>query len=316
MEPSGTAEGGTRPEVTGGRRLWRPGMGVLVALLLGALVAGCSGDDAMSAGSGGGDADGQAAAMESADSQARTANRAPARARAVIRTGQVAVTSEDLDERRAEVDRLLFVLDGSIDREETSHDDEGNIERSTLVLRVPVAKFAATMDALEKLGKVETSDTRSKDVTTEVIDVGERVQTIQNSLDRLQSFQRRSEDIDDLIRFEDQITERESQLRSLQARQDYLADQTSMATITLYLSTPENYVAPDALEDAGFLAGLKGGWNALTDAVVVALTVVGALLPFAVALALVGVPVWLLVRNVTRRRPDGEPLPSPEPPAA
>ena len=243
-------------------------------------------------------------------------NRAAVQTRAVIKTGQVAVTSEDLDAVRVEVDQLLFGLDGSIDREETSHDDKGAIDRSTLVLRIPVANFGAAMDALQKLGKVETSDTKSKDVTTEVIDTAERVETIQNSLDRLQRFQQQAEDIDDLIRFEDQITERESELRSLQAQQAYLADQTSMSTITLFLSTPETFVAPpDALEDAGFLAGLKSGWNALKDFVVVGLTVLGAALPFAVAATLIGVPTWLLVRALARRRevapaPPAEPDPS------
>jgi hypothetical protein len=232
----------------------------------------------------------------------------------VIKTGQVAVTSEDLDPTRQEVDDLLRALGGNLDQERTSHDDEGRIERSTLVIRVPVAEFSAAMDALENLGKMETSSSKSRDVTTEVIDVNERVETIQNSLDRLQKFQSQSDNIDDLIRFEDQITERESELSSLEAQQDYLTDQTSFSTITLYLSTPENYVEPpDALDDAGFVAGLKGGWNALRDAVVVGLTVVGAVLPFAIALALVGVPLWLFVR-AARRRNRLEPL-TPQPAA-
>ena len=250
--------------------------------------------------------------------QARgSANRAVVQTRAVIKTGQVAVTSEDLDPTRQEVDDLLRALGGNLDQERTSHDDEGRIERSTLVIRVPVAQFSAAMDALENLGKMETSSSKSRDVTTEVIDVNERVETIQNSLDRLQKFQSQSDSIDDLIRFEDQITERESELSSLEAQQDYLTDQTSFSTITLYLSTPENYVEPpDALDDAGFVAGLKGGWNALRDAVVVGLTVVGAVLPFAIALALVGVPLWLFVRAARRRNRLEPPTPQPAAPDA
>ena len=51
------------------------------------------------------------------------------------------------------------------------------------------------------------------------------------------------------------------------ARRSYLADQTSMSTITVTASTPEKYVAPpSALQDAGFLAGLTGGWHALGGA--------------------------------------------------
>jgi hypothetical protein len=276
-----------------------------MALALGALAAGCTGGGGgessgdLDAGSAGGDAAMEGAARE----QARgSANRAVVQTRAVIKTGQVSVTNADLDATRQELDELLQAFGGNIDREQTSHDDEGRIESSTLVLRVPVAEFTVAVDALENLGKMKTSESRSKDVTTQVIDVNERVQTIQTSLDRLQKFQRQSNNIDDLIRFEDQITQRESELSSLEAQQAYLADQTSFSTITLYLSTPDKYVAPpDALEDAGFLTGLKSGWNALKDAVVVGLTIVGAMLPFALALALVGVPLWLLVRADRRR---------------
>jgi hypothetical protein len=301
----------------------RVAAGVLTALVLAITAAACSGGgaDTTASESAGGSTRGFTGGSE--DGAGRDGggdtdgvNRAAVQTRAVIKTGQVAVTSDDLDEVRAEVDRLLFGFGGSIDSEQTSHDDDGDIERSTLVLRVPVARFDPAMGALEKLGKVKTSDSRSKNVTTEVIDVNERVETIQNSLDRLQRFQRQAEDIDDLIRFEDQITERESELRSLQAQQAYLADQTSMSTITLYLSTPEKYVPPpDALEDAGFLAGLKGGWNALKDFVVVGLTVVGAVIPFAVAAALVGVPTLLLVRALARRRNAVNEPPAAEPPA-
>jgi len=237
--------------------------------------------------------------------------------RSVIKTGEIALTAKDLDATRAKVDGLLVSLGGSIDSERSTHDRHGDLKRSTLVLRVPVDKFDTAMSELADLGKVQHSDSAAKDVTTQVIDVDERVQTLQNSLDRLQSYQRKAANLEDLIRFEQQITQRESELQSLKAQQDYLADQTSMSTISLSLSVPPRHVEPPgSLDDAGFLAGLKGGWHALTAAVVVALTVVGAVLPFLVVLALVGVPVWLLVRRTLRHRaaaPVGPPAPTPPP---
>ena len=235
---------------------------------------------------------------------APAANRTVVQVRSVIKTGQISLTAKDLDGTRAKIDGLLVSVGGIIDSERSTHSRAGDLKRSTLVLRVPVDEFDAAMDGLAGFGKVRHSDSASKDVTTQVIDIDERVQTLQNSLDRLQAYQRDAKDIDDLIRFEQQITQRESELQSLKAQQDYLADQTSMSTISVYLSTPKAYVEPpSALDDAGFLAGLKSGWNALTSAVVVALTVVGAVLPFAGVALLVGLPVWLLVRRTLRTNP-------------
>jgi hypothetical protein len=133
--------------------------------------------------------------------------------------------------------------------------------------------------------------------------VTERVQTLRNSLDRLQRFQRAARDAGDLVRLEQQITTRQSELQSLVAQQSYLADQTSMSTITVVLSRPEVTVAPPgALDDAGFAAGLAGGWQALGDVLVVVLTALGAALPFLLAGALLGLPAVLLVRVLRRRR--------------
>jgi hypothetical protein len=76
-----------------------------------------------------------------------------------------------------------------------------------------------------------------------------------------------------------------------------------MSTITLRLSSPASHVnPPGALDDAGFLTGLKGGWHALVGFVVVLLTVLGALLPFLAAGTLLGVPTWFAVRALVRRR--------------
>jgi hypothetical protein len=241
---------------------------------------------------------------EGAEAAPTGVNRTVVKVRSVIRTGEVAVTNDDLDAARAELDEVLVALDGIIDSESTQHDRKGRIERSTLVVRVPVDRFKAAMTALQGLGTAEHSDTSSKDVTTEMIDVDERVETLENSLDRLQRFQREAAGIDDLIRYEQQITDREAELQSLKSQQAYLADQTSMSTITLHLSVPEKFVPPPgALDDAGFLAGLKSGWNALQDTVVVVLTVIGAVLPFALLLGLVGVPLWLVLRRALRTRP-------------
>lgn len=224
------------------------------------------------------------------------------RSTSVIRVAEISLTSKDIARVRARIDDLVTAVGGSVDQDETTTDRKGRINGSMLVLRVPVARFDAVQDDLQRLGTLKSSTESGKDVTTEVIDVAERVQTLRNSLDRLQRFQRTSSDVDDLIRYESEITRRQSELQSLEAQQAFLADQTSKSTITVHLSRPDSYVEPGGLDDAGFLAGLKTGWQALLGFLVAAVTVVGALLPFTVVALLVGVPAWLGLRALLRRR--------------
>jgi predicted lipid-binding transport protein (Tim44 family) len=77
-----------------------------------------------------------------------------------------------------------------------------------------------------------------------------------------------------------------------------------LATIDVLLRAPAHHAPPTNQHDTGFLAGLAGGWHALAAVAAGAFTVVGAVLPFAVLLVLLGVPAWLLVRRLLRRRTE------------
>jgi hypothetical protein len=223
--------------------------------------------------------------------------------KAVIKNGSVGIRTADPQRARDRVDRLLRQLRGSLDAEQTTYDKHGDIHDSHLVLRVPVSSFRKAMTAVEGLGTVVHSSSTGKDVTTEVIDVQQRLKTLRISLHTLNSFQRQATDIGQLLRFENAITHRRGEFQSLKAQRNHLLDETSMSTITLDISVPTAATAVVvSTHHAGFLTGLRHGWSALSRTVVVGLTAVGAALPFAVVLGLVGLPLWWWVRR-TRGRP-------------
>lgn len=297
---------------------------LVVALLV--LLTGCTGgSESGSSGTvsgiadeGGGSTDANAAREESGR-QPTGASRTAVQTRAVISTGEVAVTSKQVGEVLERVDRLLERFDGFVEHEETGADEQGNVTSSRLTVRLPAPRFQDAIEAFEGLGKLEHSQTQTEDITTKVIDVGVRVRAQEKALQRLEEILRAGANLDEVIRLETEIAERQAELDSLKSQQAYLADQTSLSTITLYLSTPQDYVQePDALEDAGFLAGVRGGWQALKIFLVAASTMLGAALPFGFTIALVAGPLWLLTRAVARRR-TGEaavPEPAPEQPAS
>jgi hypothetical protein len=113
----------------------------------------------------------------------------------------------------------------------------------------------------------------------------------------------RAQSIRDIVAIEAQLTRRQADLDSLKQRQAYLVDQTSMSTITVYLEKMSEKAATKKDDASGFLAGLSNGWDGMTTFLTGLATVTGTLLPFAVLVLLVGVPVWLLVRSLGRRRP-------------
>ena len=214
--------------------------------------------------------------------------------RDVISTGQISVSAESISKARAEVIRLVASYNGSIADEQTDSDQRGRAHDSTLTLRVPTSSFVEAMDALARIGKVEHQSRKSEDVTTQVLDNEARVRAAERAIRQIEVLLGRANALRDIIAIESDLARRQADLDSLKSQQAWLEDQTSLSTINVQLSRPGE--APED-EARGFLAGLGNGWDALKTSSVVLLTVVGAVLPFAVLLALIGVPVWMVLRR-------------------
>ena len=233
---------------------------------------------------------------------------------ALIKTGAVSLRSADVGKTRYDVQVLVDEQGGQVADDKTETDKSGEPLRARMVLRVPVDSFEDVMNELGSMETLASTSTSSEDVTTQLIDVEARIKAQQASVERVRQLLAQAQSIRDIMAIESELAQRQAELDSLTQQQAYLKDQTSMATVKVNierLPDPKAAVAKD--NDSGFLAGLAAGWDGLKTTVVAVATVVGALLPFAVLVLLVGVPVWLLVRRM-RRSPA--PVPSRVPDAA
>jgi hypothetical protein len=230
--------------------------------------------------------------------------------RAVISTGRVQLTSGDVGAARDRVDAVLDRERGRIADEDTDTDDRGTVTSAHLVLRVPSAAFDETMTALASVATLRSSTRKAEDVTTQVIDTDARIAAERAGVRRLRDLVSRAADLRALLAVERELTARQGELDSLLQQRAYLADRTSLATITVDIT---RHVAPTPVKQSagGFIGGLHHGWHAFVAVVVGVLVAVGAVLPFAVAAAVLGLPVWLLTRRF--RRPRHPEVPPAEP---
>ncbi|MCW6004554.1 DUF4349 domain-containing protein [Micromonospora sp. CPCC 205371] len=283
---------------------------VAVALAL----TGCgSGDDAGSAtDSGAGSAaDEQAAvAPQGAAPNANKAEGGQAGApvefrkddRAIIYTGSIAVRVDDVERAATRATSIATGAGGFVGGDKRSSDD--SYTQATLTLRIPAGKFAGVVDELAGLGKQERRDINTEDVTEEALDLDARLATQRARVDSGRRLLAQAKTLSDLVMLESELAKREADLASLEAKKRRLDDLTALSTITVELLGPGATVPEDDDDATGFLAGLKGGWKALTATFVLLVTVLGALLPWLVAL---GIPalggVWLY-RRLRRPRPS------------
>jgi Domain of unknown function (DUF4349) len=230
--------------------------------------------------------------------------------RSIIYTGSITVRVEDVNQAAAKATAIANGAGGFVggDKRNTS---DGSSD-ATLELRVPAEKFSAVVDQLSRdLGKEEQRGISTEDVTEQTIDLDARIAVQQARVDSGRRLLGQAKSLNDLVMLEREVATRESDLASLQAKKRRLSDLTTLSTITLVLLDPQ---AVKEVDDGppGFLSGLSGGWDALVSSLAVLLTVIGALLPWLIAL---GIPLWLifyLLRRFGRRRArsDVEPVPA------
>ncbi|HWI43121.1 MAG TPA: DUF4349 domain-containing protein [Nocardioides sp.] len=245
------------------------------------------------------------------DAGQKTAGRTPAQAvqtaqasqQAIIATGTVSVEATDVGAARFEVQKIVDQAGGSITQEETTTDDDGDLATTRIVLRVPSARFADAKAALEKVGTLTSSTSQAEDVTTQVIDVAARVRAQQRSVRRIESLLARAASLREIISIESELAQRQADLDSLTSQQKYLADQTSLSTLTVHLQQPDRERHQKKKDRDGFLGGLANGWDAFLTGIGAVAVVLGYLLPWLVTLLVLGVPAWWLVRSRRGRRP-------------
>jgi hypothetical protein len=289
----------------------------LLALPLAASLAGCGGgqNDAKAdraAGAGGtsavapGSRSADFSGADGATGDAQAVKAASAIERSVIAAGALRLTTRHLDDVRRDAIALVTGIGGNVANEQSRSDADGNLDRVDLTLRVPAASFDQALDRLGALGTVRHREQSVEDVTTQVIDIDARVKAQTESVASIQRLLARARTIAEIMSIESQLSTRQAELDSLKQQQKWLADQTSLSTIQLSVTRPAKH---DEVTSSGFLGGLERGWKALGTSTVALATAVGAVLPFAFVLAVLGIPVWFLVR---RRRHPVAVAPTPE----
>lgn len=217
--------------------------------------------------------------------------------RAIIYTGTMRVQVDDVDSAAREATAVVTRAGGFVggDQRRSADDDDAVAE---LELRVPAAKFTDVVEEMAKLGRQQSREIDTQDVTEETVDLDARIASQRARVESARRLLARASSITDLVSLENELGRREADLASLEAKKRRLADLTALSTITVSLAGPRAKATEEKAE-TGFLVGLRGGWKAFVVSMTVLLTVLGALLPWLVAL---GVPLAALLVVLRRRR--------------
>jgi hypothetical protein len=227
----------------------------------------------------------------------------------LVYTAQLTVRAPNVAAAVSHATSVVSAAGGYVSGENTSAGN-GNLSQATatVTFKIPVTAYAATLAALSGggLGTQLSLAEQAQDVTQQVADTSSRVASDEAAITQLRSLLAHAGDVSSLLTVQDQINAEESDLESMLAQQSALNHETAYGTVTVTVVGPAVTVKPKhpakAAPPPGFARAISGGWHALHLVVSWVLTVLGAVVPFAAVVLVVGGLIWWGRRRVRRGR--------------
>ena len=218
--------------------------------------------------------------------------------REIITTGSVQMTVAKPPESAQKISRWVDSIGGRVDSRSEMAPEGDNGGSVMLLIRIPQTKVTASIDELNRFGKVDNISLSDNDVTTQGKDLDARIGALRISVDRLQSIMKNSASTTELIKAESALTERQANLEGLVAQRKGLSEQADLSSIEVQLTAKPmaNSVSP-----SGFWGGIVTGWNSLVSTIDGFVHGLGVILPWGLAIGLLSGAAWL----VTRRKSTG-----------
>jgi hypothetical protein len=216
--------------------------------------------------------------------------------RSLIRTADVQLRVRDVKRAAADAEQLVVAAGGQVTDEQL--DLQATHPTASMKLQVPPARLTTTLNKLSQLGDEQSRRLGTDDVTDQVVDLNSRLATQRTSVTRVRALLDRASSLTDVVRVESELSRREADLESLQARARAVAGQVAMSEVTVQLTTGPKKATPAAA--LGFTKGLHSGWDAFMAAARVTAATIGAALPFLPLLvAAAWIALWWRRRTAT-----------------
>ena len=249
---------------------------------------------------------------EAGTGQAASAARLAPTGQQLIYTAQLTVRARDVGAAVSRATSIVSAAGGYVSSENASSDPNHPAQSTaTIELKIPAAVYAATLGELAGggLGTRLSMQQQAQDVTQQVADVASRVTSDEAAIAQLRALLTHAGSVGDLLMVQNQINSEESDLEAMQAQQSALNHETAYATVTVTILGPKAVAKPAKQKPPpGLSNGLGAGWHAFRVTLAWLLAIIGAVLPFAVVLAVLGaagywVRRWLRARGAGRSRP-------------
>lgn len=182
----------------------------------------------------------------------------------IARTAGMSIIVPDVERAIANVSATARAQGGEM----LSLDDEtptqpGVLHTAHVEIGVPELRFEPTLDALGKLGGVQSRSVGAEDVSTQIVDGQARLRNLRSTESDLLKIMSRTGKIGDVLAVENQVSATREQIEQLDAEVQALQHRVAMSTVTVDLQDE----APARSASVGIGAQIASSWAAALSSV-------------------------------------------------
>lgn len=149
-----------------------------------------------------------------------------------------------------------------------------NAKSGNITLRVPQPGYEAIISSLKTIGVVESENISGNDVTEEYVDLKARLENKKRVELRFTEILDSAKNITEILEVEKELAQVREEVERLTGRINYLANMTSLATITLTIHEPYG-TAPERTPDKWIASKVfKSAWKSFHESATSILTAI------------------------------------------
>jgi len=241
---------------------------------------------------------------------------AAAQDRIVLKNAIISIVVGNPAESLATINKMATDMGGWVVSSTTSQTKSGvSAAQASIVIRVPADRLNEALDRIKAgVVSVESENVTGQDVTQQYTDLTSQLANLEAAEAQLRKLMDAAGKTDDVLVVYRELVKVRGDIERIKGQLQYYKESAAYSSITVTLLPNK---ADKPIEIAGWRPGetLKGAFEALVNTlqgiVNVVIWLVVYLLPLMV---MIGLPIWLILRFIQRRRPANPPA-APESPA-
>lgn len=152
--------------------------------------------------------------------------------RKLIKNGNIAFETENLEETKANILGLVKKYDGYVASD--SQNNYGNRKSININVRIPAQHFDSILSGISKnVSKFDTKNIRISDVTEEFLDIESRLKNKKELENKYLDILKKANTVQDILNVERELGKLREDIEATEGRLKYLQNQVAFSTLTI-----------------------------------------------------------------------------------